>query len=83
MWQLHFLLIIMVLGLFADALPLLGLLIYIPIVPGLAMSVRRMHDTGHRIWWLFIPLVGSIMCFIWSCSATNVEETRWARTTRS
>ena len=31
------------------------------LIPGLAVSVRRLHDTGRSGWWLlvvFIPLVG-------------------------
>jgi uncharacterized membrane protein YhaH (DUF805 family) len=31
------------------------------LIPGLAVSVRRMHDTGRSGWWLliaFIPFVG-------------------------
>lgn len=34
------------------------------LVPGLAISVRRLHDTDHSGWWYFIsfiPLIG----FIW------------------
>lgn len=33
-------------------------------IPGLAVAVRRLHDTGKSGWWLFIgfvPLIG----FIW------------------
>jgi uncharacterized membrane protein YhaH (DUF805 family) len=34
------------------------------IVPGLAVSVRRLHDTGKSGWWLLIgiiPLVGIVL----------------------
>ncbi len=34
------------------------------IIPSLAVSVRRLHDTGKSGWWLlisFIPLVGAIV----------------------
>jgi uncharacterized membrane protein YhaH (DUF805 family) len=34
------------------------------IVPGLAVTVRRLHDTGRSGWWIFIalvPLVGIVL----------------------
>jgi uncharacterized membrane protein YhaH (DUF805 family) len=37
------------------------------LLPGLAVSVRRLHDTGHSGWWLlisFVPVVGAIVLFI-------------------
>ena len=90
LWTLHVFLILLPLQIVIRAVPaesaasnLLGLLIYIPIVPSLAMWVRRIHDTGHRIWWCFIPLVGSIMNIVFLCSETNISETRWSRTTSS
>ena len=39
-------------------------------IPGLAVSVRRLHDIGRSGWWLLlslIPLVGSIILIIWCC----------------
>lgn len=36
-------------------------------LPGLAVSVRRLHDTNRSGWWLFIslvPLVGGIVLLI-------------------
>ena len=39
------------------------------IIPSLAVSVRRLHDTNRSGWYLllnFIPLVGTILLFIWS-----------------
>jgi uncharacterized membrane protein YhaH (DUF805 family) len=40
------------------------------IVPGLAVSVRRLHDTGRSGWWLLIslvPLVGGIVLLVFQC----------------
>lgn len=37
------------------------------ILPGLALSVRRLHDVGKSGWWLFIafiPLIGWIWFFV-------------------
>lgn len=42
----------------------LGLLL---LLPGLSVSVRRLHDTNHSGWWVlisFIPLIGWIWIFI-------------------
>jgi uncharacterized membrane protein YhaH (DUF805 family) len=30
------------------------------LIPGLAVGVRRMHDTDHSGWWLLIPLVNFV-----------------------
>ncbi|HKJ87268.1 MAG TPA: DUF805 domain-containing protein [Gammaproteobacteria bacterium] len=40
-------------------------------LPGLAVSVRRLHDTGRSGWWLLlslIPLIGTIILLIWFVS---------------
>ncbi|MGA9398872.1 MAG: DUF805 domain-containing protein [Anaerolineaceae bacterium] len=37
------------------------------VLPTLTVSVRRLHDTSHSGWWLFIsliPLIGSIVLLI-------------------
>lgn len=37
------------------------------LIPGIAVSVRRLHDTGRSAWWLligFIPLIGTIILLI-------------------
>jgi len=58
--------------------PAVGLLFLAPawlyalamIIPGLAVSVRRLHDTGRSGWWIligFIPLVGGIILLVFSC----------------
>jgi uncharacterized membrane protein YhaH (DUF805 family) len=39
------------------------------LVPGIAVSVRRLHDTGRSGWWLLIglvPFVGGIVLFIFT-----------------
>ncbi|MGX2970105.1 DUF805 domain-containing protein [Ursidibacter sp. B-7004-1] len=39
-------------------------------LPNLAVSIRRLHDTGRSGWWLlisFIPLVGAIVLIIFMC----------------
>lgn len=34
------------------------------LIPGLAVAVRRLHDTGHSAWWLLINLI-PIAGWIW------------------
>jgi len=40
-------------------------------VPGIAVTVRRLHDTNRSGWYYFIafiPLVGSIFILVWFCT---------------
>jgi len=30
------------------------------LIPGIAVAVRRMHDTNHRGWWLLVPIVNLV-----------------------
>ncbi len=42
------------------------------LIPGLAVAVRRLHDTGKSGWYLLmglIPLVGGIILFVFMVSA--------------
>ena len=39
---------------------LAGLFILATILPGLAVIVRRLHDSDHSGWWFFIQLVPAI-----------------------
>ena len=39
------------------------------LIPGLAVSVRRLHDTSRSGWWLliaFVPIVGAIVLLVFS-----------------
>ncbi|MEV5973105.1 DUF805 domain-containing protein [Streptomyces sp. NPDC051921] len=41
------------------------------LIPNLALSVRRLHDTGRSGWWLLIglvPLVGFIVLLVFYCT---------------
>jgi uncharacterized membrane protein YhaH (DUF805 family) len=41
------------------------------LLPGIAVSVRRLHDTDRSGWWLLIaliPFVGAIVLIVWYCT---------------
>ena len=38
------------------------------LIPGIAVSVRRLHDVGRSGWWLLlclVPLVGALVLLFW------------------
>lgn len=46
------------------------------LLPGLAVSVRRLHDTGRSGWWLlisFVPLVGGIAILIFTLTDSKPD----------
>ncbi|MCB1388821.1 MAG: DUF805 domain-containing protein [Rhodobacteraceae bacterium] len=48
--------------------PLSALFSLAVLFPGLAVSVRRLHDIGRSGWWVLIaiiPLVGAILLLVW------------------
>ena len=50
--------------------PISGLVSLALFLPGLAVSVRRLHDTGRSGWWILlvlIPIIGAIVLLIWFC----------------
>ena len=49
------------------------------LVPGIALSVRRLHDIGKSGWWLLIylvPLVGWIVLLVFFCTDSGPDN-RW------
>lgn len=41
------------------------------LLPGIAVTVRRLHDTGRSGWWwwiILIPIVGVIVMLVFVCS---------------
>ena len=51
--------------------PISGLMGLASFLPGLAVSVRRLHDGDRSGWFVllhFIPLIGSIILLIWFCT---------------
>jgi uncharacterized membrane protein YhaH (DUF805 family) len=40
------------------------------LLPSLAVSIRRLHDTGRTGWWVLIaliPIIGSIILIVFMC----------------
>ncbi len=49
------------------------------LIPGIALVVRRLHDTGRSGGWWFIgliPLVGSILLIVWECEDSG-KDNEW------
>ena len=58
----------------------IGLTYLALIIPGLAVSVRRLHDTNRSGWWMlisFVPLVGGIVMLIFTVTEGNSYENRY------
>jgi uncharacterized membrane protein YhaH (DUF805 family) len=50
------------------------------LLPGLAVSVRRLHDIDRVGWWIFlalIPIVGAIVLIYWACLRGTVGANRF------
>ncbi|MCP4775185.1 MAG: DUF805 domain-containing protein [Planctomycetaceae bacterium] len=46
-------------------------------IPGIAVSVRRLHDTGRTGWWfliLLIPVIGAIIFLVFMCIDSDAED---------
>ncbi len=47
------------------------------LVPGLAIAVRRLNDSGrpwYNLFWLFLPLAGAIVLIVKLCKPSIPEE---------
>jgi len=50
------------------------------LLPGVAVAVRRLHDTDRSGWWyliLLIPLIGVILFIVWACSKGTAGPNRF------
>ncbi len=56
-------------------LPVLGPIYMLAVlIPGLAVCVRRLHDTNHSGWWIFlslIPVAGNIVLLVFFLTDSN------------
>ena len=57
--------------------PLYGLAV---LIPAIAVSVRRLHDTGRSGWWLLIgliPLIGIIILIVFYVQDSHPGDNAW------
>lgn len=50
------------------------------ILPGIAVAVRRLHDTGRRGWWmllLLVPIAGPITLLVFLVMESQAGENRY------
>lgn len=50
------------------------------LLPGIAITVRRLHDINKSGWFYFIgfiPLVGTIILLVWLCTASVDENNQY------
>jgi len=49
-------------------------------IPGLAVTIRRLHDIGKSGWWYFIafvPLVGGLVLFVFTLLDSEPYANQW------
>jgi uncharacterized membrane protein YhaH (DUF805 family) len=60
--------------------PIYSLYSLIVIIPGLAVTIRRLHDVGKSGWMLliaFIPVIGVIWLFVLLCTESQININKW------
>jgi uncharacterized membrane protein YhaH (DUF805 family) len=86
MYALINLMIVLVLGIFDTLLFssgnnfISGIYSLAVLVPGIAVSVRRLHDTDRSGWWLLlvlIPIIGIIILLVLMCIEGNSASNRF------
>ncbi|PWC37392.1 DUF805 domain-containing protein [Azospirillum sp. TSO35-2] len=63
-----------------DVSPLNSIANLVFLLPGWAVSVRRLHDLDRSGWWLLIvlvPLIGWIVLFVWAATKGDATENRF------
>lgn len=62
---------------------LLGMVLGLALLlPGLELSVRRIHDLGQPWFWLligFVPVVGGLALIIWFAMPGEEKENQWGK----
>jgi uncharacterized membrane protein YhaH (DUF805 family) len=59
---------------------LLAIYFVVSIIPSIAVTVRRLHDTNKSGWWYFInfvPFIGPIWLFILMVQEGNVGDNQY------
>lgn len=50
------------------------------IIPTLAITTRRLHDSNHSGWWIFInivPIIGPFVIFVFTCLSSVDENNQY------
>ncbi len=66
--------------------PLTALYTLATVIPGLAVSIRRLHDTNRSGWWLFIsliPLIGGIILLVFMATDSDAGENQYGPNPKS
>lgn len=70
-----------ILGIGAEGGGLLsGLFVLAMLIPSIAVTFRRLHDTDHSGWWLLIglvPLIGTIILLIFMVQDSQAGESQY------
>lgn len=64
---------------FASSQTIEGLTSLILFLPGLAVSVRRLHDIDRSGWWFLIAftIIGLILLLVWACARGTAGPNRF------
>jgi len=60
--------------------PLAILYALVTLVPGIAVAIRRLHDTGRSGWWMLIalfPILGGLTLLLFMVMEGEPGENRW------
>jgi uncharacterized membrane protein YhaH (DUF805 family) len=50
------------------------------LVPALAVTARRLHDTGRSAWWILIglvPIIGGVVLLVFMCLDSEPGANKW------
>jgi uncharacterized membrane protein YhaH (DUF805 family) len=56
------------------------------LLPNLAVSIRRLHDTGKSGWWILlglIPFVGTIILLVFMCQDSQPDDNQYGPNPKS
>lgn len=61
------------------SIPIILLMFVVTLIPNLALSARRLHDTGNSAWMYLISLIpgGGIVIFIFACLDSQPHANKW------
>jgi uncharacterized membrane protein YhaH (DUF805 family) len=47
------------------------------LLPGLSVTVRRLHDSNRSGWWILLPIVPAILTFVGFIAALTLHPLNW------